>query len=163
MDMSLCKPQETVKDREAWRDAVLGLERVRRDLAIEQQRQWPREVQQNVGCVNTWAERESCWCSGDLLLQRTDEFRSIEQNERERKKEVAQWKYRVSMFYPTCGAGKGNKTQTKPTGEEDQRGEREMPLGCFLILSSAWSLASSCPWFLGTSLRPQRKPPFSLR
>ena len=53
MDMSLCKPQETVKDREAWRDAVLGLERVRRDLAIEQQRQWPREVQQNVGCVNT--------------------------------------------------------------------------------------------------------------
>ena len=31
MGMSLCKPQEVVKDREAWRDAVRGLARVRHD------------------------------------------------------------------------------------------------------------------------------------
>ena len=33
------------------------------------------------------------------------------------------------MFYPTCGAGKGNKTQTKPTGEEDQRGRKRSAFG----------------------------------
>ena len=37
MDMSLSKLQEMVKDREAWRAAVKGSQRVRHDLATEQQ------------------------------------------------------------------------------------------------------------------------------
>ena len=37
MDMSLNKLQETVKDREAWHAIVYGLQRVRHDLATEQQ------------------------------------------------------------------------------------------------------------------------------
>ena len=36
MDLSLSKLQETVKDREAWRTAVHGLQRVGHDLATEQ-------------------------------------------------------------------------------------------------------------------------------
>ena len=36
MDMYLSKLQETVKDREAWSAAVLGLQRVGYDLATEQ-------------------------------------------------------------------------------------------------------------------------------
>ena len=36
MDMSVSKVQETVKDREAWCDAVHGVA-VRHDLVIEQQ------------------------------------------------------------------------------------------------------------------------------
>ena len=38
-DTSLSKLQETVKDREAWHAAVHGSQRVRHNLAIEQQQQ----------------------------------------------------------------------------------------------------------------------------
>ena len=37
VDMSLSKPWEIVKDREAWRVAVHGLQRVGHDLVTEQQ------------------------------------------------------------------------------------------------------------------------------
>ena len=37
MDMSLSKFMDTVKDREAWRAAVHGVERVRHNLVTEQQ------------------------------------------------------------------------------------------------------------------------------
>ena len=37
MDMNFSKLQDTVKDREAWRAAVRGLQRVGHDLATEQQ------------------------------------------------------------------------------------------------------------------------------
>ena len=39
MDMSLSKFWEMVKDREAWHAAAHGLQRVRHDLATEQQQQ----------------------------------------------------------------------------------------------------------------------------
>ena len=38
-NMSLSKLREIVKDREAWRAAVTGLQRVRHDLVTEQQQQ----------------------------------------------------------------------------------------------------------------------------
>ena len=55
-NMSLSKLWEIVKNREAWRAAVHGLQRVRLDLATEQQHQyklvWPLwktvEVSQNI-------------------------------------------------------------------------------------------------------------------
>ena len=37
MDMSLSKRQEIVKEREAWHGAVHALQRIRHDLATEQQ------------------------------------------------------------------------------------------------------------------------------
>ena len=37
MDMNLSQLQEIVKDREAWRAAVQGLQRARHDLVTEQQ------------------------------------------------------------------------------------------------------------------------------
>ena len=39
MDMNLSKLQEIVKDREAWCDAFMGLQRVECDSATEQQQQ----------------------------------------------------------------------------------------------------------------------------
>ena len=39
MDMNLGKLQEMVRDREAWRTAVHGLQRVRHDWVTEQQQQ----------------------------------------------------------------------------------------------------------------------------
>ena len=36
MDMNLSKVREMVKDREAWRAAVLGVQGVRHDLVTEQ-------------------------------------------------------------------------------------------------------------------------------
>ena len=39
MDTSLSKLQKTVKDRETWCGMVHGSQRVRHDLAIEQQQQ----------------------------------------------------------------------------------------------------------------------------
>ena len=41
MDMSLSKLRETVKEREAWRVAILGSQRVRHDLATEHHQQKP--------------------------------------------------------------------------------------------------------------------------
>ena len=42
MDMSLSKLLEIVKDREAWHAAVMALQRIRQDLATEQQiPEWP--------------------------------------------------------------------------------------------------------------------------
>ena len=42
MDMSLNKLQETEKDREAWHATVMGLQRVRHDLATEQQKKYKK-------------------------------------------------------------------------------------------------------------------------
>ena len=39
MDMYLGKLQEMVRDREAWRAAAMGWQRVRHDLVIEKQQQ----------------------------------------------------------------------------------------------------------------------------
>ena len=43
-DMSLSKLRETVKDREAWRAAVHGSQRVGPDLGTEQQQQYKKVV-----------------------------------------------------------------------------------------------------------------------
>ena len=43
MDMSLSKLQEMVKDREAWRAALHGSQRLGHDLASEQQQQKKRK------------------------------------------------------------------------------------------------------------------------
>ena len=42
MDMSLSKPPETVKDREAWRVQSMRSHRAGHDLAMEQQQQQER-------------------------------------------------------------------------------------------------------------------------
>ena len=40
MDMSLSKLREMMKDREAWRAASMGSQRVGHNLATEQQQNW---------------------------------------------------------------------------------------------------------------------------
>ena len=57
MDMSLRKLWEIVKEREAWRAVVCGGERVRHNLATEQQRQ---------SLVNVWWVRRFEWCKDAL-------------------------------------------------------------------------------------------------
>ena len=42
MDMNLGKLQEIVRDREAWLDAVHGLQRVGHDLVTEKQQLFPK-------------------------------------------------------------------------------------------------------------------------
>ena len=59
--MYLSKPQETVKDREAWHAAVHGVSRIGHNLATEQQQQslkifLPNFIYILVSCVEVW------WC-----------------------------------------------------------------------------------------------------
>ena len=42
MDISLSKLQETEMDREAWHAVVMELQRVRHDLATEQQKKYKK-------------------------------------------------------------------------------------------------------------------------
>ena len=44
MDMNLSKLQETVKDREAWHATIMGSQRVRHELATEQQHTYIRKM-----------------------------------------------------------------------------------------------------------------------
>ena len=47
MDVRLSKLQETVKDREAWRAAVHGSQRVGHDLVVERQQNNVRHITEN--------------------------------------------------------------------------------------------------------------------
>ena len=44
MDLSMSKPQEIVKEREAWCAAVHGSQRVRHNLATEQQQMYNKSL-----------------------------------------------------------------------------------------------------------------------
>ena len=71
MDMNFRKLQELVKDREAWNAAVLGLQRVRHDLAEQQQgRQTINQKKKNLYkqnfqkrglCTTSLPSSPPCW------------------------------------------------------------------------------------------------------
>ena len=50
MDLSLSKLWEIAKNRKAWHAAAQGVQRVKYDLATEQQQPWPK-VENNLFCV----------------------------------------------------------------------------------------------------------------
>ena len=56
MDMNLGKFGEMVKDREAWREQSMGLQRVRHDWATEQQQL--SHGQRTVAGCSLWGHRE---------------------------------------------------------------------------------------------------------
>ena len=57
MDMSLSKLQEIVKDREARPAAAMGLQRVRHDLATEQQQQGHADLSSRCGHLRRMNDR----------------------------------------------------------------------------------------------------------
>ena len=110
----------------------MGLQRVRHDLAMNNKksatgssssRTWGVQTRElSMNRVNTLG----IYYWGEQII--------LEASSREWKKErerLPRWKCRVSIFYPTCGAGKGNKTQTKPIWEKAQRGRKR---NCFGLL-----------------------------
>ena len=63
MDMSLSKLREMVKDREAWRAFIHGLQRIGHDLATEQQ----RKCAKGIAVRNRVARSSGCTEPGGFL------------------------------------------------------------------------------------------------
>ena len=74
MDMSLGELQEIAKDREAWHVQFMGLQRVRHDLATEEQAQQqtlketPEIIKQTLG--GSEGQRSLVCCTQSMGLQR---------------------------------------------------------------------------------------------